>query len=246
LVNKLRNGSQDAINFTFNNLRTINQLAGRAAFYLEADSLTFLNYLNNPEVISKYGFTKNQFPALFIPNTYKMNWTTKPEKFVARMATEFKGFWTEERKAKAKAIGLSQSEVATLASIVESETIKNDEKPVVAGVYINRIKKGMPLQADPTLVFALGDFTIKRVTNEDKKIESPYNTYKYKGLPPGPIRLPEISSLKAVLNYKKHGYIYFCAKEDFSGYHNFTASYRQHRKNAKRYHNALNARKIYR
>jgi len=246
VVNKLRNGSQDAINFTFNNLRTINQLAGRAGYYLEGDSILFLNFLTNPEVIAKYGFTKNQFPALFIPNTYQLKWTDTPEQFMERMAKEFKSFWTDERKQKAKLLGLSQSEVATLASIVESETQKNDEKPTVAGVYINRIRKGMPLQADPTLVFALGDFTIKRVTNEDKKVDSPYNTYMYKGLPPGPIRLPEISSLKAVLNYKKHNYIYFCAKEDFSGYHNFTASYRQHKRNARNYHNALNQRKIYR
>ncbi len=246
LVNKLRIGNQDAIKFTFNNLRTINQLAGRAAYYLEADSLSFLNYLYNPETISKYGFTKNQFPAMFIPNTYAMNWNTTPEKFAERMAKEFKIFWSDENRAKAKSLGLSQSEVATLASIVESETKKNDEKPRVAGVYINRIKKGMPLQADPTLIFALGDFSIKRVTNKDKKINSPYNTYKYKGLPPGPIRLPEISSINAVLNYEKHAFIYFCAREDFSGYHNFTSLYRQHRKNAKRYHNALNARKIYR
>ena len=246
LVNKLRIGNQDAIKFTFNNLRTINQLAGRAAYYLETDSLSFLNYLYNPETISKYGFTKNQFPAMFIPNTYAMHWNTTPEKFAERMAKEFKIFWSDENRAKAKSLGLSQSEVATLASIVESETKKNDEKPRVAGVYINRIKKGMPLQADPTLIFALGDFSIKRVTNKDKKINSLYNTYKYKGLPPGPIRLPEISSINAVLNYEKHAFIYFCAREDFSGYHNFTSSYRQHKKNATLYHNALNKRKIYR
>ena len=175
-----------------------------------------------------------------------MHWNTTPEKFAERMAKEFKIFWSDENRAKAKSLGLSQSEVATLASIVESETKKNDEKPRVAGVYINRIKKGMPLQADPTLIFALGDFSIKRVTNKDKKINSPYNTYKYKGLPPGPIRLPEISSINAVLNYEKHAFIYFCAREDFSGYHNFTSSYRKHKKNATLYHNALNKRKIYR
>ncbi|MBD79981.1 MAG: aminodeoxychorismate lyase [Crocinitomicaceae bacterium] len=245
-INKLRIGTQDPVNFTFNNLRTIQQLAGVASRYFEPDSLSFLDQLTDPKVIKKYGFNQNQFPSLFIPNTYEMNWNTTAEEFIARMAREYKTFWTPNRQQKARQLNLSQSDVSTLASIVESETVKSDEKARVAGVYINRLQKGMPLQADPTLIFALGDFSIKRVTNDDKKIESPYNTYKYKGLPPGPIRLSEISSLESVLNYERHNFIYFCAKEDFSGYHNFTSSYRKHRQNARKYQNALNKRKIYR
>lgn len=246
VINKLRIGEQSPVTLTFNNLRTIAQLAGRSASYLECDSLQMLEYLSKPSVWKKYGFTKEQFPAMFIPNSYKLNWNTAPEDFVIRMAKEFKTFWNEERKTKARKLGLSQSEVTTLASIVEEETKKNDEKPTVAGVYLNRIRKGMRLEADPTLIFALGDFTVKRVLDADKKIDTPYNTYMYKGLPPGPIRLPEITSIDAVLNAPRHKYLFFCAKEDFSGYHNFAVTYSQHKKNARRYHAALNKRKIYR
>ncbi|MGB0404475.1 MAG: endolytic transglycosylase MltG, partial [Salibacteraceae bacterium] len=194
VINKLRIGEQDPVQVTFNNVRTIDELSGKIAQYFEADSSTFSQYLINPEVRLKYGFTKEEFPAMFIPNTYLYNWNTTPEEFCSRMAVEFKKFWNDSRKTKASSLGLSQSEVVTLAAIVEEETKKNDEKPKVAGVYLNRIRRGMLLQADPTVVFAANDFTIRRVLNKHKNIDSPYNTYMYKGLPPGPIRFPEIYS----------------------------------------------------
>jgi len=162
-----------------------------------------------------------------------------------RMYREYEEFWTAERKEKAEKLQMSPMEVATLASIVQAETNKSDERPLVAGVYINRLERNIPLQADPTLLYALGDFSIRRVLNVHKEIESPYNTYKYAGLPPGPINLPEISSLEAVLNYTEHNYIYFCAKADFSGYHAFASNLRDHMNNARKYQNALNASKIY-
>jgi UPF0755 protein len=155
------------------------------------------------------------------------------------MNREHRNFWTQERKQKASALGLTPIEVSILASIVQAESIKPDEAPVIAGLYINRLKQGIPLQADPTLVFAVGDFTLKRVLNEHKEIDSPYNTYMYPGLPPGPINMPEMNSLNAVLDYKKTNYIYMCAREDFSGYHNFTSSYKQHMNNAIKYQRAL-------
>lgn len=161
------------------------------------------------------------------------------------MFNEYNKFWTEERKNKASRLGLSPNEVSTLASIVQAETQKADERPKVAGVYLNRLNINMPLQADPTLVFASGDFTIKRVLNIHKEIDSPYNTYKYTGLPPGPINLPEITALEAVLNYEDHSYLYFCAKEDFSGYHAFATNLTDHLNNARRYQAALNRSKIY-
>ena len=244
-IDLLRSGEQLPIRVTFNNQRTLKKLAGHVSRYFEADSAAFATHILNSETHKKYGFNAATFPALFIPNTYEFYWNTNPEKFVARMASEFKIFWTEKRKAKATKLGLTQSETVTLASIVEEETKMNDEKPRVAGVYLNRLKKGMLLQADPTLIFGIGDFSIRRVLNIHKKIDSPYNTYIYKGLPPGPIRIPEISSIDAVLNPEKHNYFYFCAKEDFSGYHNFSNSYREHLNNAKRYQRALNQRKIY-
>jgi UPF0755 protein len=183
--------------------------------------------------------------SIFIPNTYQFYWNTSAEQFMERMAKEYKAFWTDERKAKAKKIGLSQTEVAVLASIVQAEQSRHhDEKPVIAGLYINRLKKGMRLESDPTLVYAHGDFSIKRVLNVHKEIDSPYNTYRNSGLPPGPINLPEISSLDAVLNYKSHEYIFMCAKEDFSGYHNFSKTYQQHCIYANKYREALNKRKI--
>lgn len=244
-VDLLRSGEQQPIKVTFNNQRTLAQLAGKLSKKLEPDSVAFLKHFSNPELISHYGFSEATFPALFVPNTYEFYWNTSPEKFVERMATEFKQFWNDDRKAKATKLGLTQSEVVTLASIVEEETKMNDEKPRVAGVYLNRLRKNMPLQADPTLIFGIGDFSIRRVLNVHKKIDSPYNTYMYKGLPPGPIRIPEISSVDAVLNPQYHNYLYFCAKEDFSGYHNFAVNYRDHLNNARRYQQALNSRKIY-
>ncbi|MDA8901465.1 endolytic transglycosylase MltG [bacterium] len=241
LVSYLRKGNgEKEVRITLNNTRTLADIAEKITENIEVSQFEFLMLLNRPETQSKYGFDKETIRTLFIPNTYNVWWDISEEELLTRMAKEYKSFWNGERVAKAKQIGLSQSEVSTLASIVYSETKKADEAPKVAGVYVNRIKKGMLLQADPTLVFALGDFTIKRVLNVHKEIESLYNTYKYTGLPPGPIITPPITYLDAVLNYSKHGYIFFCAKPDYSGYHAFAKTNSQHNVNARKYYAFLN------
>lgn len=239
LINLLRSGKQTPVKLSFISVRSLPILAGKVAPYIEADSAQIADVLTNPETASKYGFNEKTFMAMFIPNTYEFYWNTSAEKFVERMADEFKRFWNEERLQKASSLNMSQSEVSTLASIVEKETQMNDEKQRIAGVYINRLKKGMLLQADPTVVFAVGDFTIKRVLTRHLQYDSPYNTYLYAGLPPGPICIPSTSSIDAVLNYEEHSYYYFCAKDDFSGYHVFAKSLSQHNANARKYHNAL-------
>lgn len=247
LVNLFRSGDQETVKLTFNTIRTPQELSRRISSQLEADSTRLMELLVSQEYASKYGFSTSTFFTMFIPNTYDFYWSTSAEEFIQRMAQEYKKFWTEERKAKANKLGLSQSEVATLASIVQAEQmVRVDERPKVAGLYINRLRKGMRLQSDPTLVYALGDFTINRVLNKHKAIDSPYNTYKYSGLPPGPINLPELSSLEAVLNYEAHDYLYMCAKADFSSYHNFSKSLRQHNIYARQYQNELNRRRIMR
>jgi len=246
LVDLFRSGQTVPVKVTFNNVRTKNDLAGKLANNLECDSAEVLRLINNPEFVKKYGFNKTTILTLFLPNTYQFNWATTAEEAIQRMAKEYKKFWTVERKAKANKLNLSQSEVAVLASIVQAEqTVHSDERPKVAGLYINRLRIGMALQSDPTLVYGLGDFTIRRVLNKHKDIDSPYNTYRHKGLPPGPINLPNIKSLDAVLNYENHKYLYMCAKEDFSGYHNFAKNYNQHLIYARKYQRELNRRKIY-
>ncbi len=246
LVNLLRSGNQEPVMVTFNNVRFKEELAGKVGKFIEADSTEIINLLNSNSFVSKYGFNTTTFLTIFLPNTYEFWWNTSAEQFVERMTTEYKKFWTTERKQKAKILGLSQSEVSILASIVQKETNKTDEKPTVAGVYLNRLKKGMLLQADPTLVYANRDFEARRVLNSHKAIDSPYNTYKYKGLPPGPICLPSIESIDAVLNAKSHNYLYFCAKADNSGYHSFASTYSQHLQNAREFQRELNRRKVYR
>ncbi|MCC5936284.1 MAG: endolytic transglycosylase MltG [Lunatimonas sp.] len=245
LVTLLRSGRQTAVNVTFNNVRVDTDLAEKITRNLEMEEEDFLDLLRDTVLISRYGFEKETILSIFIPNTYQVFWNVSPEGLFDRMYKEYERFWTDERKAKAATLGMSQKEVSTLASIVQAETAKADERPRVAGVYINRLRINMALQADPTLVFALGDFEIKRVLNVHKEIDSPYNTYKHVGLPPGPINLPEISALDAVLNPESHGYLYFCAKDDFSGYHAFATNLRDHMNNARRYQNALNRSKIY-
>ena len=235
LVNLLRSGAQTPVQVTFNNVKTIPQLAGKVSKYLEPDSITMLSFLKNDSVINHYGFNESNFIALFIPNTYEFYWNTSPADFISRMAKEFKAFWSEDRIAKAKTIGLTQSEVATLASIVQEETRKRDEMPKVAGLYLNRIRKGIRLQADPTIKFAVGDPNMKRIYFKHLKVESPYNTYIVTGLPPGPIAMPEKQALDAVLNAEKHNYIYMCAKPDYSGYHNFASTLAAHNNNRQVY-----------
>jgi UPF0755 protein len=246
LVNMLRSGRQDPVMVVFNNVRTLDQLAGKVSRYLETDSVTLASYLSGADLVPKYGLEPETFTTLFIPNTYEFFWTATPEDFTERMAKEYKKFWEGERDRKAGQMEMTRSEVVTLASIVDEETLFDDENPRVAGVYMNRLKKGIPLQADPTLKFALGDFTVKRILNEDKKIDSPYNTYKYRGLPPGPISIPSVSAIDGVLNYEKHSYIYMCAKADFSGYHAFAKNLSQHNQNAREYQKELNKNRIYR
>jgi UPF0755 protein len=238
-IRMLRAGHQEPVNVTFNNVRLIRDLAEKITRNLnmtpeEFEAALIKFAMNNP-----YGFNKDNVLCMFIPNTYEVYYNATPDDLIKRMYSEFEKFWNEERRSKAEAIGLTPVEVSILASIVQAESVKHDEAPIIAGLYINRLKKDIPLQADPTLVYAVGDFTLKRVLNEHKEVDSPYNTYKYRGLPPGPVNMPEIFALDAVLNYTKSNYLYMCAKEDFSGRHNFTHSYQQHLNNAQRYQRAL-------
>lgn len=245
LVRMLRSGRQVPVKVTFNNVRTKEDLAEKITANLEVTQEQFLKMIQDSVFIRKYDFEEETIMSMFIPNTYEFWWNTSPEALFDRMHKEYQSFWTAERKQKAQAMGLSQKEVSTLASIVQAESQKSDERPKIAGVYLNRMKIGMALQADPTLVYATGDFTLKRILNVHKEIDSPYNTYKYTGLPPGPINLPDINSLNAVLNAETHDYLYFCAKEDFSGYHAFASNYDDHMNNARRYQRALNAANIF-
>ncbi len=244
LIGVLRSGQQTPVKLTFNNIRLRSQLAEKLAKEVAPSAATIDSLLNDTAYLKTLGFDTTTVVSMFIPNTYEVYWTTTAPELMQRMKTEYDKFWTTERQNKAKQVGLSQQEVSTLASIVQAETIKNDEKPRVAGVYLNRLQRGMLLQADPTVVFAVRDFTIRRVLHSHLRFDSPYNTYKYKGLPPGPINVPNISSIDAVLNPEEHQYIYFCAKEDFSGYHSFATNERDHINNARRYQRALTERNI--
>lgn len=238
-IRLLRSGQQLPVDITFNNVRTLDELGPKIIRNTSISAEGFNNALQNFIENNSYGFTHENVISMFIPNTYEVLYTITPKELIQRMYEEYNKFWNDERKALAREIGLTPLEVNTLASIVQAETVREEEAPIIAGLYINRLKKGMLLQADPTLVFALGDFSIKRVLNEHKEIESPYNTYKYKGLPPGPINMPRIGIVDAVLNYQSSDYLFMCAKEDFSGYHYFTSSYSQHLKNATKYQQAL-------
>ncbi|NNC96181.1 MAG: endolytic transglycosylase MltG [Chitinophagales bacterium] len=245
LLIKLRLGAQDEISVTIHNERLLSELAGKLGDYFESDSLEFLEYLSKEEHLLQYGLTKDVIMTTFIPNTYNFFWNTKPQQFLERMLHERSKFWDENRKEKARSIGLSENDAFILASIVEQEIHKQSEASRVAGVYLNRLKKNMLLQADPTLKFAAKDFAIRRVLNKHKAIDSPYNTYKYKGLPPGPICLPSIKTIDAVLNAENHDYYYFCARADYSGEHQFSKTYSEHLRYAREYHTSLNKSKIY-
>lgn len=245
LIDVLRGGKQTPVKVTFNNIRFREDLAARLSHYLESDSAAFFNVLNSNEIAVCFGLTCESLPIMVIPNSYEIYWNTSPKEFLARMKFEYDHFWNNSRKKKAADLGLSPLQIVTIASIVQEESNKNDEKPRIAGVYINRIKKGWLLQADPTVKFALGNFQLKRILTKYLSVDSPYNTYKYTGLPPGPINFPDIASVDAVLNAEQHNYMYFCAKEDFSGYHNFAQSLAQHNRNAAKYQNALNRSKIW-
>jgi UPF0755 protein len=236
---------QAPVHLTFNNLRTKEELAGRLAKQLMLDSLTIIQHLNNAEYDQHYGFTPETVVALFVPNTYDILWDVPMEQLMKRMDHEYKLFWTPERLSKAKAENLSPVDVVTLASIVEEETNMAQDKPIIAGLYLNRLHRGMPLQSCPTVKFALQNFTLERITGKDLQVKSPYNTYHHEGLPPGPIRLPSIESVDAVLNYTPNNYLYMCAKETFNGEHYFATTWAEQKKNAARYAAALNKRGIF-
>ncbi len=241
MINILRAGLQSPVNLTFNNIRTKEQLAGHVSHYIEADSVTILRLLNDDNYLRQFGFSSQDVLAMFIPNTYQFFWNTSAQEFIKRMYREYRKFWTPERLQKAKQIGLTPKQVIILASIVQAEQMQHpDERPRIAGLYINRLRRGIPLQSDPTLIYAWKDFSIRRVYNYHKEINSPYNTYKNPGLPPGPILTPDISSIDAVLNYEKHDYLYMVARADFSGYHHFSRTLKEHEAYARRYRQALN------
>ncbi len=241
---RLKSGAQTPVNLTLPSVRTVGKLLKTVSHQLMTDSSNLARLLMDSTYCAQIGYSTETLPCLFIPNTYEVYWTMTPEAFVKRMQKEHDRFWNEERKAKAQSIGLTPEEVATLASIVEEETANNAEKPMVAGLYINRLHADMPLQADPTVKFALQDFGLRRILHTHLETDSPYNTYKHTGLPPGPIRIPSIQGIESVLNYTRHNYLYMCAKEDFSGTHNFAATFSQHLANARKYQQELNRRKI--
>lgn len=238
-IRLLRSGAQAPANITFNNVRLIDELAPRITQNILLTEEQFNEALANYIETNEEGWTRENIISMFLPNTYEVYYNVTGEELIQRMNREYHNFWNERRLAQADSIGLTPREVSVLASIVQAESVKPDEGPKIAGLYLNRLKRGIALQADPTLVFAAGDFTIKRVLNVHKEIDSPYNTYLNAGLPPGPINMPNIGSLEAVLNYNDHDFIYMCAREDFSGYHNFADNIAEHNANARRYQKQL-------
>ena len=243
LVRDIRNHNERPIKIIIPPVRTVNEMVRRIAPQLMIDSMEIVEYINDTTNLRQMGYSKETLPSLFIPNTYEVYWDIKPQDLLKRMNFEFKKFWNEKRLAKADSINLSPIEVITLASIVEEETNLAKDKPIIAGLYLNRLRIKMPLQACPTAKYAVGDFSLRRILYEHTQIDSPYNTYKNIGLPPGPIRTPSTESIDAVLNYKKSTYLYMCAKETFNGEHNFASTYSEHARNARKYQAALTKRK---
>lgn len=244
LIRMLRSGRQEPVKLIYQNIRLKKNFAGYIGSHLEVDSNQLLSMLDSMDLLRTLGFDEDNIFCMFIPNTYELYWNTSAEKFITKMHDEYGKFWNDERKTKAKKIGLTPIEVSILASIVDQEALVNSELKRVAGVYMNRLNRGMKLEADPTVIFAIGDFYIKRVLNKMLQYNSPYNTYMYNGLPPGPICMPSVAAIDAVLSYEKHNYIYFCAKEDFSGYHNFAGNLADHQANARKFQQALTKRRI--
>lgn len=246
LITMLKTGRQTPVKVMFQNIRTSAQLAGVISRQIEPDSAELLSLLRNESFIRELGFTRETILCMFIPNTYEFYWNVGAREFFQRMNREYKKFWNEKRRQLAEKIGLTPIEVSILASIVDEECLIKSEEAAVAGVYMNRLARGMPLQADPTIRFAVGDYGVKRILKKHLEIDSPYNTYKYPGLPPGPISVPSISAIDAVLNYTRHDYLYFCAKEDLSGEHYFSKTLSQHLEYARLYQRALNKLRVYR
>lgn len=245
LVNMLRTGKQAPVNVTFNNIRTLGELAAKIGSQIEADPASLSRFFDDENNYSADGFTRQTLISVFLPDTYQLYWSLDPKGFYRRMLREYNVFWNDERLASAKALNLTPVEVSTLASIIEEESSKYDEMPRIAGVYLNRLHKGIPLQADPTVKFAVNDFSIRRVLNEHLEVDSPYNTYRYSGLPPGPVRCASKPALEAVLKAEKHDYLFFVAKADFSGYHHFSRTLSEHNRYAAAYRRELNKRRIY-
>ena len=241
---RLKNGHQTSMNLVIPEVRTMDRLASVLSRKLMLDSATIAEALTSEETCRKMGYDTCTIAAMFVPNTYDVYWNMSIDDLLERMQKEHDRFWQGDREAKAARIQLTPNEVATIASIIDEETANNAEKPMIAGMYLNRLKAGMPLQADPTIKFALKDFELKRIYHKLLDIDSPYNTYRYEGLPPGPIKIASIKGIDAVLNHVEHEYLYMCAKEDFSGSHNFAKNYQEHLKNAAKYAKALNERGI--
>ncbi len=247
LINKLRSGNQDAIKLTISNGRFLSDIAGRMAEKIYIDSLSLLTALTDAAHLERLELTQEQAISQIIPNTYEVFWDVTPESIADRMAREYQRFWSQnDRRSKAKSLGLSLGEVSTLAAIVEKESLQKSESPTIAGLYLNRLKRDIPLQADPTVVYAIGDFSIRRVLLKDLEYDSPYNTYKYTGLPPGPISLPSIASIDAILDAESHDYLYMCAKPGYHGAHLFARTLAEHERNANIYRRWLNSEGIFR
>jgi UPF0755 protein len=248
LINALRQNR--ALNLAFNNQERLENFVGRVGSQIEADSLSLLNAIKDPAFLKENGFNEENVLTMFIPNTYEMFWNTSAVKFRDKMIKEYRSFWNATRTEKAAKQGLTPIEATVLASIVHKESVKKDERPRIAGVYLNRLRKNIMLQADPTVIFAVKkvsnnfDQIIKRVLNKDLRVASPYNTYYTQGLPPGPIAMPDITALEAVLNPEKHNYIYFCASVSRFGYHEFAITQAEHELNARKYYNWINAQGV--
>lgn len=244
LINMLKSGTQEPVSIAIKNLRLKEDFAGFMGKKLEPDSASIINLLDSAGYVQKFGFTPENVYTMVLPNTYQFKWNSSPRKIFSKLYSEYEKFWTPERKLKAAEMKLDPIKVTILASIVDAEALHDSEMPIIAGLYLNRIKKGMKLEADPTVIFALHDFSIHRVLRQQLATNSPYNTYMHTGLPPGPIMMPSLNAINAVLDYQHHNYIYMCAKPDFSGYTNFASTMAQHQINARAFQEALNKRNI--
>lgn len=242
IAQRLRAGLQTPVNVTFNNIRLIDELYPKVSDALEFSAADFKSACDT--VLTANGFDRNNFIGAFLPDSYQFYWTATPASVVNRLLGYRNDFWNQQRREKAAKLGLTPEQITVVASIVEEESANRDEYPVIGRLYINRLKKGMKLQADPTVKYAVGDFALRRILKKHLDKQSPYNTYQVDGLPPGPIRMPEKSTIDAILNSAPNNYLYMCAKEDFSGRHNFATSLAQHNENARRYRAALDARGI--
>lgn len=244
LFKRVASGHQTPVRLTFTSRRLPEEMWGQLSRRIMADSVSVAKAMTNRSLLEEIGVPDTTMAYRLIPNTYEVYWTVVPEDLVKKMEEEYRAFWTEERKSKAKELCLTPYEVSILASIVEEESTMTDEYPLIAGLYLNRLRLGIPLQADPTVKFALRDFGLKRILQGHLSVDSPYNTYKYRGLPPGPIRIPSLQAIEGVLGAQKHNFLYMVAKPDFSGYHDFSETLSEHALKASRYRQALNERGI--